>query len=444
MEQQRESSQSQHGYLASNIKTKLIAERLKKNAIVLENQEILKVIKDIFQEQEDMDAPKVSFCNEQEEIFYQNVDVPLDKELCQSARESGKVCIRTREEKGKVLLLVASKIKMENADYVFTSYHDITQIFRLHRDQVAYIQSITIICAAVIALFLLILVKILLLPLRKINKVTEAIAEGEYQKRMVVKGHNELSQLAKNMNHMAEAVETNVEALEAVAENRKQFIANLSHEMKTPLTSIVGFTDIIRIKKDIAKEEQEEYAGIIAQEAKRLRTLSGKLMELITVGETNLEWKNLFIKGILQEMEQTLEPILKKRRIQLICSCEDGNLTVDKELFKSLFYNLIDNAMKACQEDGRIEIKGKFEKELLVIQVKDDGIGIEKNQLDKIMEPFYMVDKARTRANGGAGLGLSLCMEIVKVHQGSINIESQLGKGTCITIKMKGGNYNEG
>lgn len=444
MDQQMKNNQFQHRYLASNIKTKLMAERLRKNVIVLKDEEILKVIKGIFQEQDDINTPKVSFCNEMGNVFYQNITTSSDKDLCKLVKESGKICIQTKEEKGKVLLLVASKIKMENAEYIFITYHNITQIYRIHKEQVVYIQNISIASAAVISIFLLILVKILLLPLKKINKVTEAIAEGEYHKRMKIKGHSELSKLAQNTNHMAEAVETNVTALQAVAENRKQFIANLSHEMKTPLTSIVGFTDIIRIKKDITKEELEEYGGIIAEEAKRLRTLSGKLMELITVGETNLDWKMLSIRQIVEEMKLTLEPILEKAKIQLDYSCEEGELVIDKELFKSLFYNIIDNAIKACHEGGQIKIEGTFEKDTLIMKVKDDGIGIERKQLDKITEPFYMVDKARTRANGGAGLGLGLCMEIAKVHQGILKVESQLEVGTCITIIMKGGNCNEG
>lgn len=443
IEQQRENIQFQHGYLASNIKNKLIAERLKRGVIVLGEQDILAVIQEAFKEQENQTFPKVSFHSEDETIFFENIGIVLGKELFQEAWNSDNMCIQIKEEDEKVYLSVASKIKMENKYYVFTSYHDITFIYQIHREQVTYIQQISTICSTGIALFLLVLVKILLLPLRKINKGTKAIAEGEYQKRIKVSGHHELSELGRNMNHMADAVETNVMALEAVAENRKQFIANLSHEMKTPLTSIVGFADIIRIKKEITKEELEDYVAIIAEEAKRLRTLSGKLMELITVGETNLEWKKFSIHEVIEEIGITLEPILKTRNLSLQCQCEEGELQIDKELFKSLCYNLLDNAMKASREEDIIEINGMFQKGEFVLNVKDNGIGISKEELDKITEPFYMVDKARTRENGGAGLGLSLCQEIAKVHQGSLRIESELGKGTCVTIRMKGGDLDE-
>ncbi len=298
---------------------------------------------------------------------------------------------------------------------------------------------ITMSCAMGISLILMVVVKLLLNPLKRVNEGTREIAQGNYQKRIDEKGHDELSELACNMNMMAEAVEINVRALEDVAEDRKHFIDNLSHEMKTPLTSILGFSDLLQIKKEISEESRIEYAGIIKEEATRMRTLSGKLMELITVGEAKLEWQQEDMKKLFDEIGVSLKVVADSHKMQLFCEGEEGMLCVDRELFKSLLYNLVDNAIKASQEGGQIQVLGQFENGQFCIEVKDEGVGIPKEEIDKITQAFYMVDKVRSRERGGAGLGLALCAEIVSTHRGVMRFESQLGEGTRVLIRMKGG-----
>ena len=276
-------------------------------------------------------------------------------------------------------------------------------------------------------------------PLKRVNEGTGEIALGNYRKRIQVRGHDELSELARNMNIMAESVESNVRALEDVAEDRKHFIDNLSHEMKTPLTSILGFSDLLQIKKDITDESRIEYAGIIKEEASRMRTLSGKLMELITVGEAKLEFHKEDMGSLFREIGISLKVVADSHKMHLFCESEEGELCVDRELFKSLLYNLVDNAIKASPEGGQICVKGRFEEGRFCLEVEDEGVGIPEEEIEKITQAFYMVDKARSRASGGAGLGLALCAEIVSVHRGNMRFESLLGEGTRVTIRMKGG-----
>ncbi len=285
-----------------------------------------------------------------------------------------------------------------------------------------------------IASVLLIVVWLLLLPLRRINEGTRQIAQGNYSKRLPEKGSTEFSQLSRNMNEMAEAIEHNIKDLESVAEDRNTFIANLAHEMKTPLTSILGFGDLLRIKRTVDDKERREYAGIIVEETKRLKTLSGKLMELITVGSTQLDWQTIPLTSIMEEVGQALQISLSKSGITLnikVCKIE---VSVDKELFKSLIYNLIDNAIKASKSGQEIEVFAEETNGILTIAVKDHGIGIPKEEINKIMQPFYMIDKSRTRKAGGAGLGLALCSEIARLHGARLQIESEPRKGTCVSI----------
>ena len=205
------------------------------------------------------------------------------------------------------------------------------------------------------------------------------------------------------------------------------------------MTSILGFSDLLQIKSDLSEEKRLEYVGIIKEEASRMRTLSGKLMEMITVGEANVEWREEAVSEVFAEIAASLGVVARSHKIEMFCECEKGKLWMDKELVKSLVYNLADNAMKASKEGNRIRIRGWFEGKVFYFTVTDSGIGIPKEEITKITQAFYMVDKVRSRASGGAGLGLALCVEIVKIHRGSLSIESEPGKGTEVTVRMKGG-----
>ena len=340
-------------------------------------------------------------------------------------------------------MLIASQINIEGKGYEIITTYDVTPVYALYGEQINFIRLVSTLCGVIIAGVLIIIVRFLFSPLEKVNEGTRFIAEGNYNKRIEIKGDDEITELSRNMNIMAEAIEKNVEELEQVAEDRRIFIANLAHEMKTPLTSILGFADILRIKRVVNDEERQEYAGIIVEEAKHLKTLSGKLMELITVGNTNLDMEEVNIKSLANDIELSLTPILKNRELNLKVEIEDIWLTVDKELFKSLVYNLIDNAIKASTVGQTISLIGKSKEGHVLIKVVDEGIGIPEEEVYHIIKPFYMVDKMRTRKNGGAGLGLALCVEIARLHNGTIKIESEVGKGTCVCIDIKGGRVDE-
>lgn len=433
LDQKKQSVYSEHEFLITSFKSMMLTERLKENAIVLDEETLKGFMEDTFGKGSKENG--ILFCNSKYEQIYANKEMEIPKDLLEAVKESGKSYMQVQ----KYQLYMASAESMEGKNYYVVTENDITDVVEIHENMLRQIQVISMACAMGIALILLIVVKMLLHPLQKINEGTRAIAQGSYQQRIPEKGHDELSELARNMNQMAEAVETNVRALEDVAEDRKHFIDNLSHEMKTPLTSILGFSDLLQIKKDISEESRIEYAGIIKEEASRMRTLSGKLMELITVGEANLEWQQEDMQQLFGEIGTSLKVITDSHKIQLSCEAEKGTLWVERELFKSLLYNLVDNAVKASGEGGRIQVKGHFEKEQLCIEVSDEGVGIPKEEIEKITQAFYMVDKARSRANGGAGLGLALCAEIVSLHRGTMRFESQPGEGTHVLIRMKGG-----
>lgn len=432
MDQKKQSVYNEHEFLITSFKSIVMTERLKQGAVVLEEDKVKEIMADTLEEKANC---AIVFLDKELKQIYTNKKENIPVELLEIIRNEQKTYMQVKAEK----LYTASQERVEGRNYIFITVNEISQIVQIHEEMLQHIRVISMACAVTIAFILLVVVKLLLLPLQKINGGTRAIAQGDYEKRVPEKGYDELSELAHNMNRMAEAVEKNVKALEDVAENRKQFIDNLAHEMKTPLTSILGFSDLLQIKREITDENRMEYAGIIKEEATRMRTLSGKLMELITVGEANVEWQVEDMEELFREIGNSLRIVAESHGITLVCEAEKGELRVDKELFKSLLYNLVDNALKASGEGKCIRVKGIFEEDELVIIVEDEGVGIPPEEVDKITEAFYMVDKVRSRASGGAGLGLALCSEIAALHRGTMKFESQMGKGTRVILRMRGG-----
>lgn len=439
IDRQIDSTLSEHNYLISNTKNKVSAERLKVGAILYTTNDILPIIKGIFDNNDEKEGTKIALINNDGDFLYKNNGVLTDESLIASVIKDEATYKIIKVNKSKHYLIIGSPVTLEKQQFVFLTSTNITNIYDLYKQQLNYTKLLSITLSLGCAFFLLILVKLLLRPLSYLNVATHSIASGDYSKRITISSHNELSELARNMNTMADAVEEKVNLLSETAENRRQFINNLSHEMKTPLTSILGFSDIIRIKRNISNDELVEYSDIIFEEAKRLKSLSGKLMEIITVGETNLEFVDISTKELFSQMNLVLKPIFEKNEVNLISNTDNCKIRIDCELFKSMIFNLVDNAIKASTKGSNIYLTGTYKSEIFTISVEDSGIGIDENELDKILEPFYMIDKARSRKAGGAGLGLPLCKRIADIHDAAFSIESTLNQGTTVTITLKGG-----
>ena len=438
MEWQVDRAYMEHEYMISNINSRVVSERLRKNSIALTTKEIVDVMNNIFENVDNKDTTAVGLLNTYEEVLYNNSRITVRTALLKQTMDTEQTCRQIVEIDGVHYLYISSMITLETQDFIFITRTDISEIYKLHDEQLNYTKFLGICLSLASAVFLLILIKLLLRPLSTLNNNLYAIAAGDYSRRIKIKRNDEISQLADSMNKMARTIEENVSTLSNVAENRRHFINNLSHEMKTPLTSIMGFADILRIKREISNEELAKYTGIIIEETKRLQNISGKLMELITVVKTNIELKELNIKEILNQIELIYRPVLKKNDLTLHTDFIDCKVYIDDELFKSMIYNIIDNAVKASEIGGNIYVSSDFEDDVLTISVKDEGIGMEESELDKILEPFYMVDKARSRKAGGAGLGLALCKKIADIHNATISFKSEKSKGTTVIITMRG------
>ncbi len=442
---ERQNVVSKHKYLSAMLKDNVLYARLKQNKVFLSEEEVIDIIRQAFEPGPIGHGGGFSLYEDQKRLFQYNsrsqeqeisiLQSAANENILSQLQESGGYALEIIDDGESSYLMVISQIVLESQPYYLMTSSEVTEIYTLYQQQVHYILVMSMSCATAIATILLAVVWLLLLPLRRINEGTQQIAQGNYSKRLPEKGGMEFTQLARNMNEMAQAIEENVTELEHVAEDRNVFIANLAHEMKTPLTSILGFADLLRVKRIVNDRERQEYAGIIVEETKRLKTLSGKLMELITLGQTQLDWQTVSLTEVMEEVGQALQISLSKSGITLEITMCKAELPMDKELFKSLIYNLIDNAIKASTAGQKIAVTGRYENEMLVLSVRDWGIGIPREELHNVLKPFYMLDKSRrTRKAGGAGLGLALCAEIAKLHGARVQIESEPRKGTCVRL----------
>lgn len=288
----------------------------------------------------------------------------------------------------------------------------------------------------IISVVLLLWTIVITLPISSLKKATENIASGDYSYRITYNGTDELAELSQYMNKMAAHIEADTAYIESISDNRRKFIANMTHELKTPLTSILGFADVLRVKPDISENERRSYADIIFAEANRLKMLSSRLMELITINEIELHMAAIDVAELLRKETEMYRPICERIGVTLTTDLESAVIQADETLFATMIVNLIDNARKASASEKEILVCSKKTAHHVRIQVIDHGIGIPQEQLAYVTDAFYMVDKARTRKAGGAGIGLALCKAIATAHHGELNIESKLNEGTTVSVSI--------
>ena len=230
---------------------------------------------------------------------------------------------------------------------------------------------------------------------------------------------------------------TEIRRLEKV---RSEFIANVSHELRTPVTSVKGFTETL-LEEDTLQDPQavKEFVTIINQEAERLSRLISDLLELSRIeGQGPLKFAPVNLKMVAEETFKKLKPQLKKKKLTLNLDCPSTSPYVlgDEDKIYQVFLNLLDNSVKYTPEEGEIQVTLKEEGKNMMVIVKDTGIGIPQDEISRIFERFYRVDKTRSRKYGGTGLGLTIVKHIIEAHHGSIWVESMPSRGVSFYFTL--------
>lgn len=283
---------------------------------------------------------------------------------------------------------------------------------------------------------ILLVIFLVMKNVRTLSAAVRKFAGGEYEVRMAVKSHDEIGALAEDFNWMADSMSMQMDKLQNEVERQEEFTSAFAHELKTPLTSVIGYADMLR-QMELSPEETATCANYIYHQGKRLQSLSYKLLEMMMVGKQEMPKKEIPVQDFLREVGQTVEPSLTEKGIYLKIRAQKGTIYGDRDLLSTVFINFLDNARKASESGSSIFINGFSEAGGYTITVEDEGRGIPQEALNRITEAFYMVDKSRARKEGGAGLGLALCAKILDVHGALWRIESQPQKGTRITVSFR-------
>lgn len=270
-------------------------------------------------------------------------------------------------------------------------------------------------------------------PIRLLAKAAERMTEGDYAYRAEQISRDEMGRLTGDFNRMAEALEQTIRQLEDEVRAREDFIAAFSHELKTPLTAIIGYADVLRSRK-LDEEKHFLSANYIYTEGKRLETMSLRLLDIIVTKRNELEAQRVDVEQLFSFIRDMYG---EKEGVELSFRYEQGFVWAELNLIKTVLLNLVDNACKASEQGGIIEIYGNRQKEGYLFRIKDHGTGIPEEECKKILEAFYMVDKSRARSKNGAGLGLALCTEILRLHHSELIVESTVGKGSCFGFLLR-------
>ena len=309
---------------------------------------------------------------------------------------------------------VGAVVSVKSAKAFFTYFDDILRLF-------AFSALASLVVSVAVAYYLVYRVY---KPISQLKEATERIGAGDYSYRVQIEGEDEFAYLGAAFNKMADD-------LSALESSRRNFIANISHELKTPMTTIGGYIDAI-IDGTISADKQDLYLQIVSNEVKRLSRLVVAMLNLskIEAGERKLAKKEVNLSSMLFEVVLSFEQRIEQNHLEIIGldAIGDINATVDSDMIYQVFYNLVDNAVKFTDDGGRIALHLSAQNGKAIFRIINECSGITKEDLSKIFERFYKVDRSRHDDVQGFGLGLYIAKTIVAMHGGQITARSAEGK----------------
>ncbi len=309
----------------------------------------------------------------------------------------------------------------KSIDYVHNDFHALTFIFALF-------SLLTAILLAVVLFFIL---KKMFSPLSKLQETTNAIANGDLSLKADESGKDEFAALGKSFNAMVGKLKDHMQSLAEEADDKQLLVDNLAHELRTPLTTIHGYAEFIE-KAPTDEDTKIEIAKFILSESERLQKISEKILDEAYIRNNGIHAEEIDLSEVLLDSAKRLKLRAIEKEVVILTDLQPSVINADKTLLSLLFYNLIENAIKACEPGDKVTLSCRDG----IVHITDTGKGMEKEQLAHIVKPFYRTDKSRSRAEGGAGLGLALCHRIVLAHNAKMEFDSVLGKGTDVIVSF--------
>lgn len=332
------------------------------------------------------------------------------------------------ETDGRHILIVGSSTVANDKEAMIYVVEDVSSIYN---DITRMAWRFIAICATGTlagAILIILLVRKATKPLHVLSETTKRISGGEYARRAEIASHDEIGSLAADFNAMADAVETHIAELTETAQRQRLFIGGVTHELKTPLATMLIHSDTL-LNAKVDRRQTEISLRHINNQCRWLERMTQKLLRLITLKE-DIRPCETNVSELFDDVVESTAKTMQERMTPLKIECETDTLMVDADLIRSALINLVDNASKASDAGRTVVLKAYGR----TIEVVDSGKGIPENEIARITEPFYMIDPSRNRKKGGSGLGLALVCEIVRAHGAALSIESEVGRGTVVKI----------
>ena len=333
------------------------------------------------------------------------------------------VTVRTE---GAVYTVYASDL--QGGLRLVTAY-DRTELYHGRRAALTRFLALEVVVLGAAALVTALLAARLTRPLAVLTEAGAQIAAGDYARRTALHTGDEIETLSRSFDAMADAVQEKIADLQADVQRREDFVGAFTHELKTPMTSIIGYADILAtMQTDPA--EQREAAAAIAHEGRRLEALSRKLLALLGLNEEGVELTAVPLPALWPRLHAACPDVSLRTPAAAPTVCGDADLLLD------LLCNLVQNAAKASAPGTPVLVLCAQAGDAVTLTVADRGCGIPPELIPRVTEPFFMVDKSRARRQGGSGLGLALCQRIAAAHGSALRIESEPGRGTRVSVTL--------
>ena len=369
-------------------------------------------------------------------LLYTDFDFPLPPTYEELKNLSfGQTHYIIRPLGGHYYLYIASLTDAYSTPLKLYYAKDISTIYDERQTHFNFFLKLDCFICLIFAIFMFLISHKITKPIRILTSSTQKITSGKYNERVLIDTKDEFSTLSSYFNQMAQTIEDKIAQLQLSNDQKETFINDFTHELKTPLTSIIGYANFIRTSK-YNEQLFLEASDYIYKESKNLEQIAFKMMDLIYAKSTHITFQPEEILSLYKEVKKSLQSKLDEKQMDLKITGLPCILMLDKLLMKIFLCNLVDNAIKASPTGSSIILAVHTYKQQTTLSVQDFGMGIAPDHISKICDPFYVVDSARTKKSNGAGIGLSICTEIAKCHNAALHIDSQLNLGTTISISF--------
>ena len=363
-------------------------------------------------------------------IYYRRNNIGLTLRYIPGSNDDGYAHAAFEKLDSAFFVLISGSMPEPFASFRLSYTLDITENINDMQQIQRFLWVTSIVVSLIAAVFLYIILLKIFKPLEVVSRASGQVAAGKYSERIAITGQGELADVATAFNKMAAQIEGQINQLAEEAQRKQQFVDNFAHEIRTPLTSIYGYAEYLQ-KTKVGEAELIDSASYIMSEANHMKNVANSLLELATLRDYQPNRLPIYIPELFEDISKSLEKLLAERGVRLICQAYAYSLLAQVDLIKTLLLNLCTNAIASCESGvGEIRMTADKDDSKVIITVADNGCGIPEDMLAKVAEPFFRVDKARSRNHGGVGLGLALCKQIADVHDAEMVISSALGHGT--------------